>query len=78
MLLQYIMGCRGHCIIIIIIIINTVQTAYADEPRGRSTPQKELNNLHTQTIINRLSYILQNFSSDKICSCKRIVKNAKN
>ena len=38
--------------------MNTGQTAYTDEPRGRSTPQKELNNIHTQTIINRLSYIV--------------------
>ena len=43
---------------LIIIIINTGHTAYADEPRGQSTPQEELNNIHTQTIINRLGYIV--------------------
>ena len=26
--------------------------------RGPSTPQKELNRIHTQTIINRLGYIV--------------------
>ena len=44
--------------VIIIIIIDTGQTTYADKPRGRSIPQKELNNTHTQTIINRLGYIV--------------------
>ena len=29
-----------YVIVIIIIIINIGQTAYADEPRGQSTPQK--------------------------------------
>ena len=33
--------------VIIILIINTGQTAYADEPRGRSIPQKELNSIAT-------------------------------
>ena len=46
-------------LLLIIIIINTGQTAYADEPRGRSTPQKELNNIYTDNHkINRLGYIV--------------------
>ena len=43
----------------IIIIINTGQTAYADEPRGGNLhPQKELNDIHTQTLAHLASYML--------------------
>ena len=38
---------------------HTGQTAYTDEPRGQSTPQKELNNIYTQTtLISKLKVLI--------------------